>query len=80
MTHCVSTLTYALRGCHGALIAGPKRALASSSQVAAGGGRWLLMAVRGHLGDTPRPGLSLLGYEQDDLTTAMPQLPLEFAP
>jgi hypothetical protein len=36
-----------------------KPALASRSQVAAGGGRWLLTAVRGHLGGTPvmhRPG------------------------
>ena len=36
-----------------------KPALTSGSQIAAGGGRWLLMAVRGHLGGTPvmgRPG------------------------
>jgi hypothetical protein len=31
---------------------GFKGRLASCSQVASGGGRWLLMAVRGHLGDT----------------------------
>ena len=51
--------TYALRACHGALLVGSKPALASISHVAAGGGRWLLMAVRGHLGGTPvmrRPG------------------------
>jgi hypothetical protein len=42
--------TYALRGCSRALLAGSKPALASCSQVAAGGDRWLLMAVRGHLG------------------------------
>ena len=35
-----------------ALVAGSKHALASGSRVAAaaGGGRWLLMAIRGHLG------------------------------
>src|SRR5436309_912533 len=44
--------TYALRGCSRALLAGSKPALASCSQIAAGGDRWLLMAVRGHLGDT----------------------------
>lgn len=31
----------------------PVVALASCSLVADGGGRWLLMTVRGHLGDTP---------------------------
>jgi hypothetical protein len=31
---------------------GSKHVLASRSQVAAGGDRWLLTAVRGHLGDT----------------------------
>jgi len=45
-------MTYALRGRSRALLAASKPALASCSQVAAGGGRWLLMAVRGHLGDT----------------------------
>jgi hypothetical protein len=44
--------TYALRECSRALLAGSKPALASCSRVAAGGDRWLLMAVRGHLGDT----------------------------
>ena len=48
-------MTYALRGCSRALLAGPEHALASCSQVAAGGGRWLLTAGRGHLGDTPPP-------------------------
>src|ERR1700730_7994752 len=43
---------YALRGCSRALLAGSKGALASCSQVAAGGDRWLVMAVRGHLGGT----------------------------
>ena len=44
--------SYALRGCHGALLAASEPALASCSQVAGGGDRWLLMAVRGHLGGT----------------------------
>src|SRR5215813_792405 len=44
--------TYALRGCSRALLAGSKPAQASYSQVAAGDDRWLLAAVRGHLGDT----------------------------
>ena len=44
--------TYALRGCSRGLFAGRKPALASCSQVAAGGDRWLSMAIRGHLGDT----------------------------
>ena len=48
----IEPMTYALRGCSRALLAGSKAALASCSQVAAGGNRWLLMAVRGHLGDT----------------------------
>ena len=47
-------LSYALRGCSHALLAGSNPAPASGSQVAAGGDRWSLMAVRGHLGDTPR--------------------------
>jgi hypothetical protein len=46
-------MTYALRACSRALLAGSNPAPASGSQVAAGGDRWLLMAVRGHLGDTP---------------------------
>ena len=45
-------MTYALRGCHSALLVGSKSALASCSQVATGGDRWLLTAVRGHLGGT----------------------------
>src|SRR5215469_16349204 len=45
-------VSYALRECHSALLTGSKAALASCSQGAAGGGRWLLTAVRGHLGDT----------------------------
>ena len=44
--------TYALRGCSRALLAGRGPALASCSQGAAGDHRWLLMAVRGHLGET----------------------------
>jgi integrase len=48
----IEPMTYALRGCHGALLAGSEPALASCSQVATGGDRWLLMAVRGHLGGT----------------------------
>jgi len=43
--------TYALRACHLRCSRGSKPVLASSSRVtAAGGGRWLLMAVRGHRG------------------------------
>jgi hypothetical protein len=45
-------MTYALRGCSRALLAGSKPALVSCSQAAAGGDRWLLMTVRGHVGDT----------------------------
>ena len=41
----------ALRGCSHVLLTGSKSAPASCSQVA-GGDRWLLMAVRGHLRDT----------------------------
>jgi hypothetical protein len=41
---------YALRVRLHALLAGSKPVLASSSQGAAAGGRWLLMAIRGHLG------------------------------
>ncbi len=51
--------SYALRACHVRCSRGSKPALASGSQVAAAGNRWLLMAVRGHLGGTPvmrRPG------------------------
>jgi len=43
-------LSYALRGCSRALLAGSNLALASCSRVDADGDRWLLMAVRGHLG------------------------------
>ena len=53
------TLTYALRAGSRALLAGSNLVPASGSQVAGGGDRWLLTAVRGHLGDTPgarRPG------------------------
>ncbi len=44
--------SYALRGCHDALLTGSIPALASCSQVTADGGRWLVTVVRGHLGDT----------------------------
>jgi hypothetical protein len=47
--------TYALRGCSRALLAGSRPAFPSGSASAAGGDGWLLMAVRGHLGDTPWP-------------------------
>jgi acyl-CoA synthetase (AMP-forming)/AMP-acid ligase II len=50
----IEPMTYALRGCSRALLASRKPALASCSQVAAGGDRWLLMVVRGHLGGTRR--------------------------
>jgi hypothetical protein len=45
--------TYTLRACHVRCSQGSKPGLASCSQAvaAAGGGRWLLMGVRGHLGD-----------------------------
>src|SRR5689334_13820769 len=52
-------MTYALRGCSHALLAGSKLLLASYSRVAAGGGRWLLTVVRGHLGDTAHAGRSM---------------------
>ena len=45
-------MTYALRGCHGALLMGSIPALASCSQVSGDGGRWLVTVVRGHLRDT----------------------------
>src|SRR6185437_10830806 len=48
----IELMTYALRGCHRALLASSKPGLASCSQVADGGDRWQLMAVRGHVGDT----------------------------
>src|SRR5215472_6559011 len=48
----IEPMTYALRACSRALLAGSKPALASCLQVAAGGDRWLLTAVRGHLGGT----------------------------
>ena len=44
--------TYALRACHLRCPGGVKPALASCSQVAAGGNSWLLTVVRGHLGGT----------------------------
>ena len=50
-------MTYALRGCSCALLAGSNPRLASYSQVATAGDSWLLMAVRGHLGDIAAPGL-----------------------
>ena len=45
----IEPMTYALRGCHRALLASSKPGLASCSQVADGGDRWQLMAVRGHI-------------------------------
>ena len=45
----IKPMTYALRGCSRALLAGPKPALTSCSQVTVGGGHWLLMAIRGHV-------------------------------
>lgn len=56
--------TYALRAGSRALLAASRSTLASCSQVAAGGDRWLVTAVRGHLGDTPvmrRPGARCSG-------------------
>src|SRR6185312_4065778 len=46
----IEPMTYAVRGCHSALLVGSKPALASCSQVAAGDNHWLLTAIRGHLG------------------------------
>jgi hypothetical protein len=48
----ITQVTYALRACSRALLTVAKRALASYSQVAVGGHRWLLTAIRRHLGDT----------------------------
>jgi hypothetical protein len=48
----IEPMTYALRECSHALLAGSKPALALCSQGAAVADRWLLMAVRGHLGGT----------------------------
>jgi hypothetical protein len=51
--------SYALRACHVRCSRGSRPALASGSQVAVSGRRWLLTAVRGHLGGTlvmRRPG------------------------
>jgi hypothetical protein len=46
--------SYALRACSRALLAVPTHALASFSCVALHGAYWVLMAVRGHRGDTSR--------------------------
>jgi hypothetical protein len=46
-------MTYALRACSCALLAGSEPGASSGFQAAASGGCRLLMAVRGHLGDTP---------------------------
>jgi hypothetical protein len=63
--------TYALRECSRALLAGPRSALASCSQGAAGGGRWLLMAVRGHRGGTRlRLIVTAMGTELDPVHEA----------
>ena len=51
-SHRIQPMTYALRGRSRALLTSSESALASSSQGAAGDGRWLLMAVREHLGGT----------------------------
>src|SRR5215471_16725237 len=48
----IEPMTYALRACSVALLAGSILALPSCSQVAAGGHHWLLMVVRGHLRGT----------------------------
>jgi hypothetical protein len=48
-------VTYALRACSQALLAGSKPSFPSGSAGVAVGDRWLLMAVRGHLGDMRRP-------------------------
>ncbi len=56
----------ACRACHVRCSPGSRSALASGSQVAAGGDRWLLMAVRGHLGGPPT-GLAWTGLHGDEL-------------
>jgi hypothetical protein len=61
----IEPMTYALRGCSRALLAASKPALASCSQVAAGGGRWLLIAVRGHLGDTLQYSVGAVAWSGD---------------
>jgi len=66
----VARQSYALRGCSRALLAGSKPALASCWQVAAGGDRWLLMAVRGHLGDTAGAHPQCVGPGADFRVTA----------
>src|SRR5262249_56050195 len=48
-------MDYALRGCCRELLGDSGPAFPSGSAGVAGGDCWLLMAVRGHLGDTPRP-------------------------
>jgi hypothetical protein len=63
--------TYALRECSCALLADPRSALASCSQGADGGGRWLLVAVRGHSGGTRlRLIVTALGGELDPVHEA----------
>src|SRR6516225_3141976 len=52
----IEPMTYASRACFRALLVASKHVQASSSQIAAGGDRWLLTAVRGLLGDTLRAG------------------------
>src|SRR5215472_16282632 len=49
----IEPMTYALRARHTRCSRSSGPPLASGSQVAAGGGRWLLMVVRGHLMGTP---------------------------
>ena len=51
----IEPMTYALRECSRAVLAGSRPALPSGSASADDGDRWLLMAVRGHLGDTGPP-------------------------
>jgi len=55
--------SYALRACSRALLASSTPAFPSDSARVAGGDRWLLMAVRRHLGDTPRPPVMLAHRE-----------------
>jgi len=52
--------TYALRACSRALVMAPMPAPAPDSKAAAGGGRWLVMAIRGHLRGTSTARLSPL--------------------
>jgi len=60
-------MTYALRGYSRAFLARSEVALPSGSLVAADGDRWLLTAVRGHLGGAPSTSLALFIIGEDGM-------------